>query len=84
MSRDALDRLIVEIRGCRNCESRLSLGAAPVFRASKTATLLICGQAPGTRAHQTGIPWNDRSGDVLRLWLDLDREAFYDQRRVAI
>lgn len=45
---------------------------------------MIIGQAPGTRVHQTGIPWNDPSGDRLRDWLGLDRETFYDQRRIAI
>jgi uracil-DNA glycosylase len=46
--------------------------------------LLIVGQAPGTRVHETGIPWNDRSGDRLRAWLAVDRETFYDERRIAI
>ncbi len=50
----------------------------------RTASLLIVGQAPGRRAHQTGIPWNDPSGDVLRGWLAMDRAAFYDTSRVAI
>jgi uracil-DNA glycosylase len=53
-------------------------------RASPAARLLIVGQAPGTRVHETGIPWNDASGDRLRDWLDLDRDTFYDERRIAI
>jgi uracil-DNA glycosylase len=49
-----------------------------------SARLLIVGEAPGTRVHETGIPWNDRSGDRLRQWLALEREAFYDETRIAI
>lgn len=55
-----------------------------MFRASPSARLLIVGQAPGRRVHETGIPWNDPSGDVLRAWLALDRETFYDASRIAI
>jgi uracil-DNA glycosylase len=56
----------------------------PVFCVGRRARLLIVGQAPGRRVHETGIPWNDPSGDVLRAWLALDREAFYDTSRIAI
>jgi uracil-DNA glycosylase len=55
-----------------------------VLRAAPSARLLIVGQAPGRKVHETGIPWNDPSGELLRVWLQLDREAFYDQSRVAI
>jgi uracil-DNA glycosylase len=55
-----------------------------VFRVSPTARLLIVGQAPGTRVHETGIPWNDPSGDRLRGWLGMDRDTFYDSTRIAI
>ena len=55
-----------------------------MVRASTTARLLILSQAPGTRVHETGLSFNDRSGDVLRAWLGLDRDAFYDESRVAI
>jgi uracil-DNA glycosylase len=60
------------------------LGPRPVLRASATAKLLIVGQAPGTRVHESGIPWDDPSGDRLRDWLGLDRKTFYDERRIAI
>lgn len=79
-----LERLSQEARACRICEARLPLGPRPVFRVSATACLLIVGQAPGRLVHETGIPWNDRSGDRLRGWLGLDREEFYDERRIAI
>ncbi len=76
--------LLADIRACRLCEEHLPLGANPVLRASATARLMIVGQAPGTRVHATGIPWNDPSGDRLRAWLQLDRDTFYDASRIAI
>jgi len=79
-----LQRLIAEARACRLCEAHLPLGPKPVFIADEGARLLIVGQAPGRRVHETGIPWNDPSGDNLRAWLQLERAAFYDSRRIAI
>ncbi|MEO1191698.1 MAG: uracil-DNA glycosylase family protein [Pseudomonadota bacterium] len=81
---ETLDRVAEEARACRICEAELPLGPRPVFRVSATARLLIVGQAPGTKVHESGIPWNDRSGDRLRDWLALDKEVFYDEGRVAI
>ena len=81
---DDLERLLAEVRACRLCAAHLPLGPRPVLRAKATARLLIVGQAPGTRVHETGIPWNDASGDRLRQWLGLSREEFYDDARVAI
>jgi uracil-DNA glycosylase len=66
------------------CEAHLPLGPRPVLRAHEDARVLIVGQAPGTRVHATGIPWNDPSGDKLREWLAVDRATFYDERRFAI
>ena len=71
-------------RACTLCAAELPLGPRPVFRLDAAARLLIVGQAPGTKVHETGIPWNDRSGDRLREWLQLDRECFYDRRKIAI
>lgn len=78
-----LDRIAAEARACRACAD-LPLGPRPVFRVAATARLLIAGQAPGTRVHATGIPWNDPSGDRLRLWLGMTREIFYDEARIAV
>jgi uracil-DNA glycosylase len=78
-----LTRLAKEVRACRLCTD-LPLGPRPVLSVSATARLCIIGQAPGTKVHETGIPWNDRSGDRLREWLALDRDTFYDARRIAI
>ena len=81
---NSLEVLLSEIRACRHCEAHLPLGPRPVVVADPTARLLIIGQAPGTKVHETGIPWNDRSGDTLRGWLDMDRDQFYDPEKVAI
>ncbi len=70
-------------RACRACTD-LPLGPRPVFRVSATARVLIAGQAPGTKVHETGVPWNDPSGDRLRGWLGMDRDAFYNESAIAI
>ena len=79
-----LDALLTRIRACRLCEAHLPLGPNPVLRAQASARLLIVGQAPGIKVHESGVPWNDASGIRLRHWLGLDREQFYDGRRIAI
>ena len=79
-----LDTLLEEVRACRVCEAHLPLGPRPVVVVRPAAKLLIIGQAPGTKVHESGIPWNDRSGDRLRDWLAVDRETFYDPDRIAI
>ena len=81
---DSLAAVAAEAAACTHCAAHLPLGPRPVFRVSPTARLLIVGQAPGTRVHATGIPWNDPSGDRLRDWMGLDRDRFYDVARVAI
>jgi uracil-DNA glycosylase len=82
--RESLADVAAAARACTLCADTLPLGPRPVFRVSPTARLLIVGQAPGTRVHETGIPWNDPSGDRLRDWFALDRETFYDEARIAI
>lgn len=76
--------LLTQIQGCQLCASHLPFPPKPILRVQTTARLLIVGQAPGTRVHATGIPWNDPSGDRLRDWLQLDRPTFYDDRHIAI
>ena len=80
----SLDVLLSQVRACRLCEAHLPLGPWPVLRVSETAPILIVGQAPGTRVYETGIPWNDPSGDHLREWMQIDRDTFYDASRIAI
>ena len=81
---ETLNELLAEVRACTACADTLPLGPRPVLRAGTNARLLIVGQAPGTKVHESGIPWNDPSGERLRDWLALDRETFYDESRVAI
>ena len=81
---DRLDALLTEIRACRVCAKHLPLGPRPVVRVSASARILILSQAPGTRVHETGLTFNDRSGDRLREWLGIDRDTFYDESRVAV
>jgi uracil-DNA glycosylase len=80
----SLDRILREVRACRICEAQLPFGPRPVVQMASSARLLIVGQAPGSKVHQTGVPWNDASGDRLRDWLGLDRAEFYDEAKVAI
>jgi uracil-DNA glycosylase len=79
-----LARLVGRVRRCRECAHALPHEPRPVLRARTTARLMVVGQAPGTRVHETGIPFNDPSGDTLRRWLGIDREVFYDDTRIAI
>ncbi len=81
---DALASLLQDIRQCRICADALAHEPRPVLRAERTARLVICGQAPGTRVHASGIPFNDPSGVRLREWLEMDPDTFYDSSRVAI
>lgn len=81
---ETLDRLLREVRACTVCAAHLPFPPKPVLRAAIGARLLIVGQAPGTKVQKTGIPWNDLSGDRLRSWLQLTREEFYDENRIAI
>jgi len=80
----SIDRLFAEVRACTHCAAALPLGPRPIVRGHATARLLILSQAPGTRVHETGMSFNDRSGDRLRDWLGVDRETFYDESRVAV
>ncbi len=84
MKADAFTQLQTEIRACTLCTAHLPLGPRPVFQISRTARILIAGQAPGSKVHASGVPFDDASGDRLRDWLGLDRETFYDASRVAI
>ena len=80
----SFDRLIAAARACRHCAGELPLRPRPVLRDRPTARLLIISQAPRTRAHASGLSFDDASGDRLHRWLALDRAAFYDETNVAI
>lgn len=79
-----LAALLADIRACTHCQAHLPLGPRPVLVVEPSARILIIGQAPGTKVHESGIPWNDRSGDTLRGWMAIDRDTFYDRARIAI
>lgn len=83
MKKESLKSLIAEVKKCNACP-HLPLGPNPVFRANKNSRILIVGQAPGIKVHDTGIPWNDSSGERLREWLGVDRDTFYDDKLFAI
>jgi uracil-DNA glycosylase len=76
--------LLTQVRACTLCAAYLPLGPRPVVQVHPSARLLIAGQAPGRKVHETGIPFNDASGERLRAWLGISREVFYDERQVAI
>lgn len=79
-----LDGLLLAVRGCSVCATRLPLGPRPVLQAGASARILIVGQAPGARVHASGVPWDDRSGERLRHWMGIDAQRFYDRSSVAI
>lgn len=76
--------LLVDVRRCRACEAHLPLGPRPLLQVGASARILVVGQAPGVRAHNSGVPWDDASGDRLRAWTGLDTTRFYDASEVAI
>jgi uracil-DNA glycosylase len=84
-----LDEISTRIRACRFCRdvsdaAPLPHEPRPVFRVSASARLLVASQAPGLRVHETGLPFNDPSGDRLRQWMGVDRDTFYDEAKIAI
>ncbi|WP_040474834.1 uracil-DNA glycosylase family protein, partial [Marinobacter algicola] len=83
-SRMSFDELVAHVRRCRICEAHLPLEPRPVVQVSQSARLLVVGQAPGRRVHDTGLPFNDPSGDRLREWMGVDRDTFYDDQQLAI
>jgi uracil-DNA glycosylase len=84
MPANDFEKLVTEMRACRICADLLPLGPRPVFQIHPKAKILVAGQAPGRRVHETGLPFNDPSGDRLRAWLGIDRETFYDPLKLAI
>ena len=76
--------LLARVRSCTLCETALPHGVRPVLQLHSEARILIAGQAPGRRVHESGVPFDDPSGDRLRDWLGIDHATFYDERCVAI
>jgi uracil-DNA glycosylase len=76
--------LLAEVRACSVCAEHLPLGPRPIVKMAASSKVLIIGQAPGTKVHESGVPWDDRSGDRLREWLNLPKETFYDEGQIGI
>lgn len=76
--------LLTEVRGCTICAPHLPHGVRPVVQVHPSARVLIAGQAPGRKVHESGVPFDDASGDRLRDWMGVTREVFYDPRQIAI
>ena len=79
-----MEQLLKKIKACEVCKDHLPLGSNPVVRCSETAKILIVGQAPGTKVHKSGIPWDDASGKRLREWMQVDNATFYNEKQIAI
>jgi len=79
-----LQNILKEAKACTICKDNLPLGPRPVFQLYQEARVLICGQAPGRKVHESGVPFDDASGNRLREWMGIDRETFYDEKKVAI
>ena len=80
----AFSSLLDEVRACTRCAAHLPLGPRPILQLHPKARVLIAGQAPGRKAHATGLPFDDASGNRLREWLGVTREVFYDPEQIAI
>ncbi len=79
-----METLLNEIRQCNICNEHLALGPRPVVSAHKNSKIVIIGQAPGTKVHVSGIPWDDQSGKKLRQWLNVSNDDFYNTNKFAI
>ena len=79
-----LEDVLADIRACRACLGELPHAPRPVVRVFPETRLLICGQAPGRRVHESGLPFTDPSGDRLRQWLGVDYDAFYADHRIGV
>jgi uracil-DNA glycosylase len=80
----SLDQVLAEIAACRACAGELPHEPRPVVRVFPETRVLICGQAPGRRVHESGLPFTDPSGDRLRQWLGVDYDTFYADRRLGV
>ena len=76
--------LLAQVRACRVCEAHLPFPPRPIVQLGRRANVVVIGQAPGQKVQSTGVPWDDPSGDHLREWLGVDKEAFYDAGRFAL
>jgi len=80
----SLDVILDQIRLCRACADDLPHEPRPVVHVFAQTRMLICGQAPGRRVHESGLPFTDPSGDRLREWMGVDKDTFYADRRIGV
>ncbi len=81
---DGVEILLNKVRACQHCEAHLLHGVRPVLQVGKQAKVLIAGQAPGSKVHASGVPFDDASGERLRDWMGVDKATFYDESKIAI
>ncbi|MGB5817910.1 MAG: uracil-DNA glycosylase family protein [Saonia sp.] len=79
-----MDKLLLEIKNCKVCEKSLPLGPRPIVAAHPKSKIVIIGQAPGAIVHETGVPWDDKSGENLRKWMGIDDAFFYDAKKIGL
>lgn len=79
-----LEQLLSEIRDCTICKDLLPHSPRPIVTGTESSKIVIIGQAPGRKVHESGVPWDDKSGELLRSWLDIAKEQFYDRSLVAL
>lgn len=79
-----MDNLLHEIANCELCANHLALGPRPVLTAHPKSKIIIIGQAPGIAVHNSGKPWDDKSGDNLRTWMQVDKKIFYNPQKIAL
>jgi uracil-DNA glycosylase len=79
-----INKLLVQVRNCRECEKHLEAGVNPIIAASAKSKIIIIGQAPGRIVHNTSIPWNDKSGENLRNWMGVGKTLFYNEALIAL
>lgn len=79
-----MEKLLSEIRACTVCEKHLPFGPRPIVAAHLNSKIVIIGQAPGTKVHETGVPWDDPSGKQLRKWIGVSEKVFYDETKIAL
>lgn len=84
MNDNLLTSLVSEVKQCTLCQQHLPLGPRTVLQVSRHAKILIAGQAPGLKVHTTGVPFDDASGERLRQWMNINKETFYNARKIAI
>ena len=84
MQKRSFNSLLAEVKACTLCADLLHNGVRPVLQIHAAAKILIAGQAPGSKVHASGIPFDDPSGDRLRSWMGIDRKTFYDETKIAL